>query len=430
MLLPPDADLCRRDPDLPGLPLLLDPDALLDLLRRTLPEANLGVIRPTYLRYKPGLACLAAFEVDVDGRQVLLHAQAYAWDAREKYSKLSGPDEVPGPLGPGHVPLPQHGIVVSVFPNDRKLHAVRRLADPADFAKFVAKLDPAIDPAETSLDVLSYKPERRLVARLLTRGRAWAVLRVYTDEAFATAYANARAFRSTSRLRVARRLGKLYWQQMLAVEHLPGRSLDEHVCGGSDVAEVVTAVALAVADLHAQSDGRLRDTDPITAADRIAELARWVGFVCPELAEPADRLAEKLRAGLLASAPAADIGAMHGDFYASQVLLGGTAERVAVVDFDEAARGETVADVANFIAHLAADAIRGHVSPDRIALYAGGLTEAYRQATGRPVSSRLNLHLACGLFRLLPHPFRRRERGWSELARRILCRAEESLESA
>jgi aminoglycoside phosphotransferase (APT) family kinase protein len=339
-------------------------------------------------------------------------------------------------LGSGRVSLPQQGIVVSVFPNDRKLHALRRLADRADFARFITKLDPAVDPAATSLEVLSYKPERRLVARVSTGGLQWAVLRVYTEEAFATAFANARAFRSTPRLRVARRLGKSYWQQMLAVEYLAGRSLDEHIRETSegDVPGIMTAVALALADLHAQSDARLRDADPTAAADRIAELARWVGFVCPGLAERAERLAQKLRAGLLTAAPTADVGATHGDFYASQVLLGdgtaATAEAVAVLDFDEAARGETVTDVANFIAHLEADAIRGHVPPARVAPHAIGLTEAYRRATGRPLSPRLNLHVASGLFRLLPHPFRRREQRWPELTRQILRRAEEALESA
>lgn len=432
MLLPPDADLCRRDPGLPGLPLLLDPGALLDVLRAALPEATLAALRPTYLRYKPGLSCLAAFAVDVGGgREHLIHAQTYRSDALEKYSKLTGPDPVCGPLGFGHALLPDHGLVVSAFPNDRKLKALRRLAQPKDFAPLVAKLDPAADAAATSLEVLSYKPERRLVARVSTAGRPWAVLRVYAEEAYWAALANARAFDGTPNLRVARLLGKSNWQQVLGLEYLAGQPLDERLRATGDAGAIVSSIARALADLHDQSGCGLRETASVATGERIRELARWVGFVCPELAEAAARLAERLCAGLAVSAPDADFGAIHGDFYASQILLAGEdgAGLVGLLDLDEAVRGERVADVANFIAHLEADAIRGHVMSDCVAPYAGGLTEAYREAAGRVPEDRLKLHHAAGLFRLLPHPFRRREPAWPESTRRILRRAEEVLES-
>jgi hypothetical protein len=428
MLTPPDADLCRRDTSLPGLPILLDPEAVLDLLRdRADTGETARAIRPTYLRYKPGLSCLGAFAVDVGGRELLVYAQAYAPDAREKYSKLTGPDEVRGPLGPAHFPMPEHGIVVSAFPNDRKLKAIRRLLGPEAFGSFLAKLNPEVDAGGSAFEVLSYKPERRLVGRVSTGGRPWAVVRVYAEEAYERARANAAAFQTTPRVRVARVLGKSLWQQVLAVEYLEGHSLDALIRDGQreDVERIATAVARALADLHAQPAQRLRATDAAAAGERLFELAQWIGFVCPDLEDGARRLARRLRVAL--DSTRSEIEATHGDFYASQVLLdpADPAGPAAVLDFDEAVRGEVVADVANFVAHLESDAIRGHVSPEWASAWGRALVDAYHERSRFERSSRYAVHLALGLFRLLPHPFRRREPKWVEHTARMFRRAEE-----
>ena len=61
--------LLGQEPDMPGLSLLLDEQALLDVVQLQLPAADISRIRIDYLRYKPGTGCLAGLRVfDVLGR--------------------------------------------------------------------------------------------------------------------------------------------------------------------------------------------------------------------------------------------------------------------------------------------------------------------------------------------------------------------------
>ncbi|HET7087176.1 MAG TPA: sulfotransferase, partial [Anaerolineae bacterium] len=54
VLSPGNVDLARRDPALPGLATVLDPEAFVGALRRSVPDADLGAARITYVKYKPG----------------------------------------------------------------------------------------------------------------------------------------------------------------------------------------------------------------------------------------------------------------------------------------------------------------------------------------------------------------------------------------
>src|SRR6056297_726256 len=75
MLSPADRAICERDPDVPGLAVLLD---AADLGRKT----GLGPLTPTYLRYKPQTSC-AAGVFTAAGRPMA----AYAY-TRERYAEV------------------------------------------------------------------------------------------------------------------------------------------------------------------------------------------------------------------------------------------------------------------------------------------------------------------------------------------------------
>src|SRR5207247_11060393 len=60
MLPPPDADLVAREPDLPGLAVVLDADAFDEILRAQVPGVRIQGARATYLHYKPGTFWLVA----------------------------------------------------------------------------------------------------------------------------------------------------------------------------------------------------------------------------------------------------------------------------------------------------------------------------------------------------------------------------------
>src|SRR5438093_582994 len=67
MLCPADTDLVRRDPALPGLALLLDPDAFAADLRQAVPGIEVEGGRITYVRYKPGTSCLVGYRLAAAG---------------------------------------------------------------------------------------------------------------------------------------------------------------------------------------------------------------------------------------------------------------------------------------------------------------------------------------------------------------------------
>lgn len=425
MLSPPDADLVRLDPALPGLATLLDPDAFVTALRSSLSEADLGTAQSTYVRYKPGMNCLVAYRLKVAGATVELYAKAYRPNAEVKLRKARGRSSIPGLLGPGRIVLEDRAIVVSVFPNDSKLKALRRLADAETRKRLLRELLPdRPDLWKGMVRSLRYKPERRYVAQLLTDDGVQAVLRVYTGPGYQAAQGNANALGSRGLLRLARQLGRSDRHRILAFEWLSGRLLSEAISDPKLDFEVVATVGAALAKLHAQDSKGLTCLTREAEVDTLLEVAAGVGFVCPHLARRAHDLAQRLAAQLVNEHPVNR--PIHGDFYAKQVLLAD--DTVALLDFDEAVRGDPAADLGLFIAHLERDTLRSNLSPSRMEPLREALLEGYRVTTHHPIPTRIELYTAAGLFRLAPDPFRHREPNWPERTEAILERAKAILE--
>ncbi|NIL94707.1 MAG: hypothetical protein GTO71_09755, partial [Woeseiaceae bacterium] len=53
MLSPDDLQIAERDRDIPGLGVVLDADALIDILQAGLPDAEIRTLEPSYVHYKP-----------------------------------------------------------------------------------------------------------------------------------------------------------------------------------------------------------------------------------------------------------------------------------------------------------------------------------------------------------------------------------------
>ena len=102
----------------------------------------------------------------------------------------------------------------------------------------------------------------------------------------------------------------------------------------------MTATGAALAALHAQvPEGLVCWTPEATIAD-VLSLSVELGFICPELARRADKLARGFSAQL-AGGPARQC-TIHGDFTAKQVLV--DQQEVAIIDLDWAGRGDPVGD--------------------------------------------------------------------------------------
>src|SRR2546426_12564518 len=105
MLSPPEAELVRRDHAIPGLDMVLDPDAFVTALRRAAPEADLRTAQITYQRYKPQNFCRIAYRLDVAGAELDLDVRACRPGDLAQWLEDGEPANVPAPLGSGRFVL-------------------------------------------------------------------------------------------------------------------------------------------------------------------------------------------------------------------------------------------------------------------------------------------------------------------------------------
>ena len=219
-----EADLVRRDVAIPGLAKLLDPEAFLAALQAFVPGTKFLAARPNYIRYKPGVNCLVAYQLETADNLIEVYAKAHGSDALTKVKKAALPKTVPGPLGPGRVVIDNCATVVSFFPNDSNLKRLYRLNETEVRDHLHGKFLPGTADAVTAkMEKLAYKPERRYVARLATNSGSKAVLKFYTQRTFLSMRVNAKAFRSSDLLRIPRCLEKSYRHSVLGFEWLSGR---------------------------------------------------------------------------------------------------------------------------------------------------------------------------------------------------------------
>jgi aminoglycoside phosphotransferase (APT) family kinase protein len=507
LLSPYDADLVRRDTAIPGLATLLDPEALVCALRRTIddrrqttddnvvrrpssvvrgPRPKGAVVRSaraTYVRYKPGMNCLVAYELDVDGVVVEAYAKAHRADASDQLRKAREQPGVPGPLGAGRIVLPGQAVVVSTFPNDSELRRLERVASELT----PSVLTPSVltpswrsdadawqlllrkvfrdrpDLWEGTVSSIRYKPERRYVAQLSTASGPQAVIKVYTETGYSEARGTSRAFKSRDVLQVPRRIGRSDRHRVLAFEWMQGQLLSEHLSDSSLDPSALQRVGIALAEAHTQHRPQRIGTDraaPLPHLTREMEasslmaVAAGLAFLCPHLAARVNDLARRLAARIMQEPPVNV--PTHGDFYAKQVLLAG--DKVVILDFDSAAIGDPATDLGLFTAHLERGALHrnlpaARVEPLRDSLLAGyelagGMSASGgRSGVGFPSSTdprspapdprspapdpwrshvldRVGLYTAAGLLRLAPHPFRNRRPDWPQQIEATVERAE------
>ena len=421
MLSPPDADLVRRDPALPGLAVLLDPEAFVAALGSVLPKADGATAQITYIRYKPGTSCLVSFRLEEAGSAYDLHAKAYPLGAEDKLRKAHAASSDGGRAEADRLVWEDRGITVALFPHDRDLPALARMGNPETRRGLLRKLFPDRPGLwEGTPKTLRYKPERRYVAQVSDPGGAAVTVKIYTEAGYSAAQLATRTIASPRPLKLARLMGRSVRHRILAFQWIQGRPLREALAMTGYDPGVMERVGQALAVLHAQDPGGLPSLGRGTEADYLWASARALGFVCPHLSDRAHRLAARLAADLagesLAGRPT------HGDFHPDQVLL--CDRRVAILDLDEAIRGDPASDLGLFLAHLDRDTIEGLLPPGRVDPFRESLLQGYREVTSAPSPSRVDRYHAAGLLRRSLYPFRRHEAGWPDRTEAMLDRAE------
>jgi hypothetical protein len=248
-----------------------------------------------------------------------------------------------------------------VFPNDRRLTALRLLAD--------GSLDRLTGHRGVRAQLVAYAPERAATVRCRAAGRVVAYVKLHWDAAereLARTDAAAQAIGADDEhVRIPRVLGST--QDVLVLEPLPGERLD----GMREPALERLGTALARLHAVAPPPRRFDRVDP-GRLDRAAEI---VAAARPDCAAAAARLRERL-AATPGDGPAVHL---HGDPNLRNALLDG--DRIALVDLEDAAAGPAAADL-------------GFVIAGGSRRHAAALLRGYARLATPPDAAQLRWHAA------------------------------------
>lgn len=418
-LLPEDLDIVKRDRSLPGLRLLLDGQRL----ARAAQDAGgsqQNRLTPDYVRYKPGVNCVARYAAPSGTDTELHYAKAFGTDAGSKLAKVRA-------LSPeGRMVLDGEGVFLARFPLDDKLRSIGRLGDREGRERLLSRIfknDQAWCTGE--LEVLNYKPERRLVCRLRRPDGRSAVVKFYTAAGF-TGTRHLKRLASTVRgIRLPRWIGGSKKHGVHAFEWMEGDTLRDLADSGEKSLAAHRDAGQLLAELHRSDPAGL----PRAHADRLDEELRSLAKQLSWLLPSAEREAHRVAAGLAEAfnGRADEDCFLHADFYNKQVLAGPGG--ASLIDLDRARSGAAGEDLGCFLAHrekarlaeMAGAGGDGSVE----ALFAG-----YESAGGRIDDRALARWTGLALFRLSHQPFRDRAADWPQLTREMLACCTEWLRRA
>lgn len=394
--------LLGQEPDMPGLSLLLDEQALLDVVQLQLPAADISRIRIDYLRYKPGTGCLAGLRVfDVLGRSQhafarVLPRDSAAWPYQSRrLLKRSARD---GRFS-AHV-LPAWHLLLASAVHDRRITALASLLHdpdmltghhslPDDFRPWPAPHGTTglLQDAPATLydsrlfgQVLRYKPERRLVMRLQQDGRPRGLLRACIEQDFEATLAGAQlaqTVQSTPLLAVdaARHCLVLPWlagqslDRLFAAE-LPVITPDPLSVTDSAPSATARRFAIEAADLSLLTDvGQLLSNLHQTSAphpiqrhtahdiDALQQACTTLAYLQPDLADEVRTLCARTTLALQQGIWQPRI--THGDMSLEQLVRNDLGQ-ILIIDWDSAAWGDPMADFGSLLARLVVQHLQRH----------------------------------------------------------------------
>ena len=426
------------DDKLTGLQLLFDVNAVRQRLNSAGYEVEDG--RVSYVRYKPGTNCIAAYEfahtdsLTVNERVVYFYGKCFTKpDFELALDKARNHRWADARLLSPATPFGNRNTLFHAFPYDTRLDALRLLEEPRKLTRFIQRLAPEFHPDEWRIsdaalvnDIMRYKPERRAVLRSSTkainrrtgeRRQLKLYWRVYCNgsapESFRRMDFLASNLPQSREIRTPKPLGFDSEAQLVLMGELTGRPLEERL--QTDDVHAVERTAVALAKLHALADERLPRRYAGDYLLKAMETKRMLASLSTDLGDQAHRICERLRRNL--PEPASRPVLVHGDFYYGQVLVG--RDGLGIVDFDRLHMGTPLADLGNFIAHLKLLQLENRLQNPNT--FASSFIRAYGDRFGtEPPPNDLRWWTALSLLMLAVGPFRRLEPEWPRMVSSIL----------
>lgn len=416
------SDLVRRDSAISGLALLLEPARLLAGLQSSLDVGQVENIELNYLRYKPGMNCLARYDLAVDGQRVTAYAKAHGSDARIKIGKSMERPVSDGVLGPGRVVLRDHQVIFSTFPNDAKLVSLQSLSEPRFYRRLLERIFGSnhqwLD--STPGTALNYKPERRYVTRLMRPDGVSSLVKFYSSGGYARARTISRKLTRNRDSFYPETFGRSKKYRVVAYRWQPGKTLRQLHNDGALSTSDLMATAGSLAEFHNSGSSGLSRPGREEVSRRLDAVADQLAILLPPLERPAKTMANRLAEWVQTDTQA--VTPVHGDFYDKQVVVNDG--EVRLIDLDSACLGDPLMDLGSYVAHLERLAINHGISAEEAEIQREILVGAYERLVGSISRSQLDRHIAMSLFTLIHHPFRDWARDWPVQTRRLLERVE------
>ncbi len=407
MLAPADASIVARERQMPALGILLDEERFAETLGGMLPDAGIESAHARYVRYKPATSCLVAYTLHARGMEVPCYARCHDIRRRQKATGVVRRRIHPSVLGDGVVVDEEHALAVHIFPNDHEIRAMR-IFDAQRLGQRLRRImGGRSEFNEGTLEILRYKPERRVVARVDLGGRPVGALRLYPEASFGDARERAWSFASRGVLCIPRIIGESHRYCSLVHEWIEGTPLAKALANLDTALPELEMCGRALAELHAQRPALHAMLTPADTCAVLEGAAIGAVTLAPTLTPRIRALCERLCDAVMDHPWQSR--AIHGDFTDDQVIS--MRDACAIVDFDRACYGDPLLDLGAFGAGLIAMEVRGELAPDLARAALAQVARGYRVSTGLD-TRELGTFVAASLLRVLSEPFRLRMPDW------------------
>lgn len=420
-----DLRIIAQDPQLPGLALLLDNDALLQALRSLSPLRDAQSVTLDYLRYKPGNSCATSLTVTLGSRQrktyfaKALTAERFiqSWQHPKRQALIAAGDP-DAPLA-----LRANAILLQHPLHDRSLRFLHLLKHNETRQALLRQLlSPFHEVEHIDWRFLRYKPERRSIIQLSYHHEPIAILRCASAKEYGRMLQGTAVGAALGHISL---LGSLGNQRMLATRWIAGESLGpEH--SGTLSLSTIAAAGSALAQVHGtpfslpQTSG---SNENIQALWRVLNI---LTVIYPSGAERYRELASRIAQYLMACRIEPVL--IHGDFSADQVVKPADGGALQIIDWDRCTYGAPLMDLATFQARLELQTIDKTLQYPSVDTVMSAFLSSYSAARTSPLETQaLAWYTAWALMCLATEPFRVRAANWPEQIEALLDRVQQLL---
>lgn len=423
MLNEADQKIAAGDPSLPGLAAMLDPNLLLAELKKLPSFEHAASLEIRYLRYKAANNCTAALRILTShGGEVYCYAKALtqevfrqAWQKHESRKKIAQHGIV--------MPAALHGLCILLRhpAQDREIGRPLWLVDGGEQRRVLNACSlPLSENADVQISILRYKPERRLVAKVLQNGSPVAVLRSGAPDEFGkmlvgNAFGVAHGGVALTGADGTGRILATRWQKGESLCPEEGRLPDDLLCAelGKKLARIHEATYCHPTRYMLQDE-----------AASIEGVGNSFRHILPEYGDWFEALRRRVSDGIAQIPEQSSL--IHGDFSLDQIIrrtnkAGET--KLHILDWDRAAQGHPLLDLASFQARMELQIIEGELPRFEADRLSDGLLHAYRKKHVVPETD-LQVLTASALLRLAAEPFRKRSPHWEQYTLQLLQRVQ------